>query len=83
MGAPDAVVSKYQQTKAGAIGRRGLSAMMGGPKTVVVIDAAAWVDGYGSRGWDMSSNVSVGAVVVAQMGGVGHKGLQSRWHDIR
>ena len=30
VGAPDAVVSKYQQTKAGAIGRKGLSAVMGG-----------------------------------------------------
>ena len=48
VGAPDAVVSKYQQTKAGAIGRRGLSAVMGGRKTVVVIDAAAW----GGRLWE-------------------------------
>ena len=38
--------------------------------------------GHKGPGWDVSSNVSVGAVVVAQMGGVGHKGLQSRWHDI-
>ena len=110
VGAPNAVVSKCQQTKAGAIGRRGLSAVMGGRNTVVVIDAAAWggrlwepgsgcqqqrvgwdgsrgSDGGGwgtkGRGWDVSSNVSVGAVIVAQMGGVGHKGLQSRWHDIR
>ena len=30
VGAPDAVVSKYHQTKAGAIGRRGLSAVVGG-----------------------------------------------------
>ena len=30
MGAPYAVVGEYQQTKAGAIGRRGLSAVMGG-----------------------------------------------------
>ena len=48
VGAPDAVVSKYQQTKAGAIGRRGLRAVMGGRKTVVVIDAAAW----GGRLWE-------------------------------
>ena len=27
--------------------------------------------GYGSRGWDVTSNVSVKAVVVAQMGRVG------------
>ena len=30
VGAPYAVVSEYQQTKAGAIGRRGLGAVMGG-----------------------------------------------------
>ena len=30
VGAPDAVVSKYQRTKTGAIGRRGLSAVVGG-----------------------------------------------------
>ena len=30
VGAPDAVVSKYQQTKAGAIRRRVLSEVMGG-----------------------------------------------------
>ena len=30
VGAPYAVVSEYQQIKAGVIGRRGLSAVMGG-----------------------------------------------------
>ena len=43
VGAPNAVESEYQQTKAGAIGRRGLSAVMGGRVCpVVVLDAAAW-----------------------------------------
>ena len=43
VGAPDAVLGKNQRTKAGAIGRRGLSVVVGGRFcTVVVIDAAAW-----------------------------------------
>ena len=48
--------------------------MMGGRKTVVLQTRPRGVGGYGSLGWDVSSNVLVGAVVVAQMGGWGTKG---------
>ena len=44
-----AVVIEYQQIKAGAIGCRGSSAVIGGRfRTVVVMDAAAW----GGRLWE-------------------------------
>ena len=82
MGAPYAVVSECQQTNAGANGRRGLSAVMGGLfLTVVLIDAAAWggrlwESGMGCEqhcvGWDGSRGSDEGG------GGVG----QTRVHEL-